>query len=60
MGAGFWMGGMGFVNEGAPVFWVAWGLFTGITEREGTEGLVGAPLVGLVAVICRGWAAAGR
>lgn len=32
----------------------------GVTERGETEGLVGERLVGLVAVICLGWAAAGR
>lgn len=58
-GAGFWVGGTCFVNEGAPVFWIAWGLFMGVTEREETEGLVGGRWVGLVAAICRGWAAAG-
>lgn len=58
-GAGFWLGGTGFGNEeGAPIFWIARGLFTGVTEREETEGLVGGRLVGLVAVICRGWTAA--
>lgn len=58
-GAGFRVGGAGFVNEGAPVFWIAWGLFMGVIEREETEGLVGGRLVGLVAVFCLGWAAAG-
>lgn len=58
-GAGFRVGRTGFVNEGAPVFWIVWGLFMGVIEREETEGLVGGRLVGLVAVICRGWAAAG-
>lgn len=58
-GTGFWVGRTGFVNEGAPVFWIVWGLFMGVTEREDTEGLVGGRLVGLVAVICCGWAAAG-
>lgn len=57
-GVGFWVVGMGFENEGGPAFWIAWGLFMGVTEREETEGLVGGRLVGLVAVICRGWAGA--
>lgn len=61
---GFWVGRTGFVNEGAAVFWVAWGLFTGVTERAEAGGLVGGRAVGgrvagLVAVICSGWAAAG-
>lgn len=57
-GVGFWVVGMGFENEGGPAFWIAWGLFMGVTEREETEGLVRGRLVGLVAVICRGWAGA--
>lgn len=55
-GAGFWVIGMGFVNEGAPALWIAWGLFMGVTEREETEGSARGRLVALVAVICRGWA----
>lgn len=57
---GFWAGRTtGFVGKGAAVFWVGWGPFTGVTEREDGGVLVGGRLVGLVTVICSGWAAAG-
>lgn len=58
-GVGFWVVRTGFVNEGATVFCIGWGLFMDVIEREDAEGLVWGSLVGLAAVICSGWAAAG-